>query len=247
MGELESQAVNQLSGLRSFDIATIPCMNFRWVSANDARGTLTNRSRPLVSTLRAAEKFEQSRFSLTVVSLIDAAKVLYASESWDPARSLWRRERWGELPRYPQDVTFVDDFPSFSSSTSLLPSLVPSSPASIILLVSASASGLPDPKRLPAITKALAQQPGSKPTHDRIVVFTHGTTTAACPSSPDNVRTYAVNAPGSEEIVDTNGTGVCALTVGRSFDEIIGVGHALSTVCITQVVPQYEWTKVKVL
>ena len=122
----------------------------------------------------------------------------------------------------------MDDFPSFSSSAS------------------ASASGLPDHRHLLAITKAPAQKPESKPTHDGIVVFTHDTTIAACPSSPDNVGTYAVNAPGSEEIVDTNGTGVCALTVERSFDKIIGVSHALSTVRITQMVPQYGWTKVEV-
>ena len=120
----------------------------------------------------------------------------------------------------------------------------------------ASANGLPDPKDLPAIAKALAKQPKSNPTRDRVVIFTHGAqpTIAVRSSSPEDVKTYAVSALKDEEIVDTNGAGdafagglIGALAVGKSLDEAIEVGHTLGTMCVTQVGPQYKWPKVKVL
>ena len=120
----------------------------------------------------------------------------------------------------------------------------------------ASANGLPDPKDLPAVAKALAQQPKSNPTRDRVVIITHGAqpTIAVSSSSSDDVKTYAVNALKDEEIVDTNGAGdafagglVGALAAGKSLDEAIEVAHTLGTMCVTQVGPQYKWPKVKVL
>ena len=120
----------------------------------------------------------------------------------------------------------------------------------------ASANGLPDPKDIPAVAKALAQQPKSNATRGRIVIFTQGAqpTIAVSSSNSDNVKTYAVNALKDEEIVDTNGAGdafagglLGALAVGKSLDEAIEVGHTLGTMCVTQVGPQYKWPKVKVL
>ena len=120
----------------------------------------------------------------------------------------------------------------------------------------ASAKGLPDPKDLHAIAKALALQPKSNPTRDRVVILTHGAqpTLAVSSSSPDNVKTCAVNALKDEEIVDTNGAGdafaggfLGALAAGKSLDEAIEVGHTLGAMCVTQVGPQYKWPKVKVL
>lgn len=120
----------------------------------------------------------------------------------------------------------------------------------------ASANGLPDPKDLPAVAKALAQQPKSNPTRDRVVIFTQGAqnTVAVSSSNPENVKSYAVNALKDEEIVDTNGAGdafaggfLGALAAGKSLDDAIGVGHTLGTMCVTQVGPQYKWPKVKVL
>jgi len=120
----------------------------------------------------------------------------------------------------------------------------------------ASVNGLPDPRDIPATAKALAQQPKANPARDRVVIFTHGAlpTVVVSSSTPDNVRTYAVNALKDEEIVDTNGAGdafaggfVGALAAGKSLDEAIEVGHTLGTMCVTQVGPQYKWPKVKVL
>ena len=120
----------------------------------------------------------------------------------------------------------------------------------------ASANGLPDPKDLPAVAKALAEQPKSNPTRDRIVVITHGAqpTIAVRSSRLGDVKTYGVNALKDEEITDTNGAGdafagglLGALAAGKSLDEAIDVGHTLGTMCVTQVGPQYKWPKVKVL
>jgi len=71
----------------------------------------------------------------------------------------------------------------------------------------ASAKGLPDPKGLPAATNGLAQQPKSNLTRYRVVVSTRGAAIAVYPSSPVNVKTYAVNALKDEGVVDTNGSG----------------------------------------
>ena len=120
----------------------------------------------------------------------------------------------------------------------------------------ASANGLLDPGDLPAVAKALTQQPKPNPTCDRVVVFTHGAqpTIAVSSSSPDDVKTYAVNALKDEEIIDTNGAGdafagglLGALAIGKSLDEAIEVGHTLGTMCVTQVGPQYKWPKANVL
>lgn len=120
----------------------------------------------------------------------------------------------------------------------------------------ASANGLPDPKDLPAIAKALAQQPKSNPSRDRVVIFTQGAqpTIAVSSSNPGDFKTYAVNALKDEEIVDTNGAGdafagglLGALAAEKSLDEAVKIGHTLGTMCVTQVGPQYKWPKVKVL
>lgn len=119
----------------------------------------------------------------------------------------------------------------------------------------ASANGLPDPKGLPAVTKALAQQPKSNLTRDRVVVFTHGAAIAVCSSSPDNVRTCAVNALKDEVIVDTGGVGdafagglLGTLAIGKSLDGVIEADRTLGTTCVTRWLGlQYEWPKVNVL
>ena len=120
----------------------------------------------------------------------------------------------------------------------------------------ASANDLPDPSDIHAIAKALAQQPKFNPTRDRIVIFTHGSqpTIVVSSSTPDDVKTYTVNALKNEEIVDTNGAGdafaggfLGALAAGKSLDEAIEVGHILGAMCVTQVGPQYKWPKVKIL
>ena len=110
----------------------------------------------------------------------------------------------------------------------------------------ASANSLPDPNDLPAVIKALAQ-PKSNPTRNRIVVFTHGTTIIVRSSSPDDVKTYAVNAFKDEEIVDTDGVGdafagglLGALATGKLLGEAIGVVHTPGTMFVTQAGPQYK-------
>jgi len=84
-------------------------------------------------------------------------------------------------------------------------------------------------------------------------MFTHGAqpTIAVSSSSPDNSKTYAVNALRDEEIADTTSVGdafagglVGAFAAGKSLDEAIEVNHTPGTTCVMGL--QYKWPKVRV-
>jgi len=223
---------------------------------------ITGHHRSLVTTLRAAEKFEQSHLSSpTVAPLVDAAKIYYVegyflTHGTDSVLELSKKaSEKGKIFVLNLSAPFIPQF--FGAQLQkILPYIDYLIGNEAEAEAWASANGLPDPKDLPAVAKALAQQPKSNPTRDRIVVFTNGSqpTIAVRSSSLDNVKTYAVNALKDEEIVDTNGAGdafagglLGALAAGKPLDEAIEVGHTLGTMCVTQVGPQYKWPKVKVL
>ena len=114
----------------------------------------------------------------------------------------------------------------------------------------ASANGPPNPKDLPAVSKVLAQQLRFNSTRYLIVVFAHGATITVCSGSPDDVKTYAVNALKAGKIVDTDSAGDAfagglfgALAAGKLLDEAIEVVYTLGTMRVTQ----YKWPKVRVL
>jgi len=223
---------------------------------------ITGHHRSLVTTLRAAEKFEQSHLSSPdVAPLIDAAKIFYVegyflTHGTESVVEISKKaSEKGKIFVLNLSAPFIPQF--FGAQ---LQKILPY----IDYLIGneseaeawASANGLPDPKDLPAVAKALARQPKSNPTRDRVVIITHGAeaTIAVSSSTPDDHKTYAVNALKNEEIVDTNGAGdafaggfIGALADGKSLEEAIKVGHTLGTMCVTQVGPQYKWPKVKVL
>jgi len=223
---------------------------------------ITGHHRSLVTTLRAAEKFEQSHLSSpTVAPLIDAAKIFYVegyflTHGTESVLELSKKaSEKGKIFVLNLSAPFIAQF--FGAQLQkILPYIDYLIGNEAEAEAWASANGLPDPKDIPAIAKALAKQPKSNPTRDRVVIFTHGAqeTIAVSSSSPDDYKKYAVNALKDEEIVDTNGAGdgfaggfIGALAAERSLDEAIEVGHALGTMCVTQVGPQYKWPKVKVL
>jgi len=223
---------------------------------------ITGHHRSLVTTLRAAEKFEQSHLSSpTVAPLIDAAKIFYVegyflAHGTDSVVEISKKaSEKGKIFALNLSAPFIAQF--FGAQ---LQKILPYTDYLIGNEAEAeawaSANGLPDPKDLPAVAKKLAQQPKSNPTRDRVVIFTHGAkaTIAVSSSDPDNYKTYTVNALKDEDIVDTNGAGdafaggfIGALAAGKSLDEAIEVAHTLGTMCVTQVGPQYRWPKVKVL
>jgi len=223
---------------------------------------ITGHHRSLVTTLRAAEKFEQSHLSSPAVApLIDAAKIFYVegyflTHGTNSVLELSKKaSEKGKIFVLNLSAPFIAQF--FGAQLQkILPYIDYIIGNEAEAEAWASANGLPDPKDLPGVAKALAQQPKSNPTRDRIVIFTQGaqSTIAVSSSDPDNFKTYTVKALKDEEIVDTNGAGdafsgglLGALAAGKSLDEAIEVGHTLGTMCVTQVGPQYKWPKVKVL
>jgi len=223
---------------------------------------ITGHHRSLVTTLRSAEKFEQSHLSSpTVAPLIDAAKIFYVegyflSHGVESALELSKKaSEKGKIFVLNLSAPFIPQF--FGAQLQkILPYVDYLIGNEAEAEAWASANGLPDPKDIPAVAKALAQQPKSNPTRDRVVIFTHGAeqTVAVSSSNLDDYETYSVNALKDEEIVDTNGAGdafaggfIGALAAGKSLGEAIEVGHTLGTMCVTQVGPQYKWPKVKIL
>ena len=108
----------------------------------------------------------------------------------------------------------------------------------------ASASGLPDPKDLFAITKAIALLPKTNAARPRIVVLTNGAnpTMLVSSSEPENVKVFPVDALKDEDIVDTNGAGdafaggfLGALVAGKSWAQCVEIGHTLARMCVQQV------------
>ena len=141
----------------------------------------------------------------------------------------------------------------------------------------AGANGVPDPKDLIAVAKAIASLPKANPSLPRIVVITQGAESTILVSSAelDTPKIHAVKALTDEEIVDTNGAGdafaggfLGAFISGKNLDECVEVGHKLGGMCVgqvgiystnsfhtakaqkslsSQVGPQYKWPKVKII
>jgi len=141
---------------------------------------ITGHHRSLVTTLRAAEKFEQSHLSSpTVAPLIDAATIFYVegyflTHGTDAVLELSKKaSEKGKIFVLNLSAPFIAQF--FGAQLQkILPYIDYLIGNEAEAEAWASANGLPDPKDLPAVAKALAQQPKSNPTRDRVVIFTHG-------------------------------------------------------------------------
>lgn len=187
----------------------------------------------LVTTLRAAEKFEKSHLSSPEVApLVDAAKVFYVEGFFLTHGT----ESVLEVSKKASAASKVSSFPhlhfsDFShSSTSQVFAMNLSAPfipqffgtqlASVFpycdIVIGneteaesyAQAAGLKDPKDLVATAKAIATLPKANK-RPRIVIITHGPKSTVLVSSedPEKVKEYQVSAIPDEQIVDTNGAG----------------------------------------
>ncbi|KAG1840293.1 Ribokinase-like protein [Suillus subalutaceus] len=223
---------------------------------------LTGHHRSLVTTLRAAEMFEQSHLSSPVVApLVDAANVFYVEGFFltHGASIVLELSKKASAA----SKTFVMNFsapfiPQFFGTQ--LQSILPY--CDIIIgneteaEAYAAANGLPDTKDLAAIAKAVATSPKSNTSRPRVVVFTHGAESTILVSSaePDSPKVFKVSAIDDKLIVDTNGAGdafaggfLGAYVAGKSFDECVEVGHKMGAMCVQLVGPQFRWPKVSVL
>ena len=210
---------------------------------------LTHYRSSLVTTLRAAEKFEKSHLaSPEVAPLIDGAKVFYVEGYFLTHGS----ESALELSKKASEASKVF---VLNLSAPFIPQFFGMQLQQIIpycdIIIGneseaeawASATGLPH-KDLGAIAKALATQPKANLSRPRVVIITHGaeSTTVVSSDDPENAKSYGVHPLSDTEIVDTNGAGdafaggfLGAYVAGKVLEECVEAGHKLGSMCVQQV------------
>ncbi|KAJ7597916.1 Ribokinase-like protein [Mycena floridula] len=223
---------------------------------------ITGHHRSLVTDLQCAEKFDQAHLSSPQVApLIEEAKVFYIEGYFlthGTASALELSQKASTAGK-----VFVMNF-----SAPFIPQFFNEQVQKIIphcdVIIAnesegeawASANGIPNPKDLAAVAKAIAILPKSNPSRPRVVILTCGAESTVVVSSdkPDDAKTYPVVALSNAEIIDTNGAGdafaggfLGAHVAGKTLDECIEAGHKLGRMCVQQVGPQYQWPKIQVL
>jgi adenosine kinase len=223
---------------------------------------LTGHDRSLVTTLRAAEKFEKSHLSSPAVApLIDGAELFYVGGFFLTHGTESVLELGAKASA--AGKTFTLNF-----SAPFIPQFYGAQLASVIPYTDiifgneseaeayASANGLPDVKDIPAIAKAVATLPKINSSKPRIVVFTQGAESTVLVSSaaPDSPKIFPVTKLSSDQIVDTNGAGdafvggfLAAHLSGKSWEEAVEAGHKMGAMCVGQVGPTFKFPKVQIL
>jgi len=222
---------------------------------------ITGHNRSLVTTLRAAEKFEKSHLSSPEVApLIDAAKLFYVegfflTHGIESALELSKKaSEAGKIFVLNLSAPFIPQFFGVQ-----LQQIIPYTDIIICNETEAeawaTATGLSQ-KDLSSIAKTLATQPKANPSRPRIVVITHGaeSTTVVSAKDAEDAKIYPVHALTDTEIVDTNGAGdafaggfIGAYVTGKSLDECVEAGHKMGSMSVQLVGPQYKWPKVNIL
>lgn len=102
------------------------------------------------------------------------------------------------------------------------------------------------------IAKLIAALPKRNKRRPRVVVITQGPnhTIVVSSDSSGTVKEYPVKPAAAADIVDTNGAGdsfaggfIAAVTLGKSIDEAVEVGHRLGRMCIGQIGAQLRFPK----
>ncbi|KAH7886338.1 Ribokinase-like protein [Phlebopus sp. FC_14] len=208
---------------------------------------LTNHDRSLVTTLRAAEKFQQSHLSSPAVApLVDAAKVFYVE-------GFFLTHGTDSVLELSKKASAASKVFALNLSAPFIPQFFQAQLQSVLpycdIVIGneteaeayATATGLPDTKDLTAIAKTIATSPKSNASRPRTVIFTHGpkSTILVSGAEPDNAKVFTVDAIPSEQIVDTNGAGdafaggfLGAYVAGKTLDECVAVGHKMGAMCV---------------
>jgi len=222
---------------------------------------ITGHDRSLVTTLRAAEKFEQSHLSSEAVAkAIDDVKYFYVEGYFltHGLESVLEVAKKASAASKTFTLNFSAPFiPQFFGAQ--LQQILPFTDIAICneseAEAYANANGLPEPKNLEAIAKAIALLPKANASRPRTVIITNGAESTVVVTADDPTpKIFPVTKLAEHEIVDTNAAGdafagglLAGLIAGKSFDEAIEVGHRLARMCVTQIGPQYQWPKVSVL
>jgi len=223
---------------------------------------ITGHDRSLVTTLRCAEKFDQSHLSSPEVApLVEAAKAFYVEGYFLTHGAPIVLDLSSKVAA--AGKTFI-----LNLSAPFIPQFFGAQLQQIIPFCDfiigneaeaeswASANGLSEPKNLPAVARELALLPKSNASRHRTVIITQGaqSTIVVDGSNPDIPKEFPVNALANNQIVDTNGAGdafaggfIGALVAGKTIDECVQAGHVLGSMCVQLVGPQYKWPKVQVL
>jgi len=223
---------------------------------------ITGHHRSLVTTLRSAEKFDQSHLSSPeVVPLVDGAKFYYVEGYFlthgvsSVLELSSKSTEAGKTFILNLSAPFIPQF--FGNQVSqILPftDVVVGNEAEAEAW--AAANGYPDVKDLPGIAKAIALLPKENAARPRVVVFTQGaqSTVLVTAEKPDSPQIFPVHALTDDQIVDTNGAGdafaggfIGALVAGKNLEEAVEAGHKLGGMCVQQVGPQYKWPKIQIL
>jgi len=223
---------------------------------------ITGHDRSLVTTLRAAEKFDNAHLSTPhVARLVDGAKFFYV-EGYFLTHGLTstlevakKASDAGKVFAINLSAPFITQFFKVQ-----LEEVFPYCDFVIgnesEAAAWAGAVGLPNKDDIPGIAKSIATLPKSNPSRSRTVIITQGakSTVVVTATDPDSPKTFSVNPLQDDQIVDTNGAGdafaggfLGALVSGKSVDEAVLAGHKLGAMCVQLVGPQYLWPKVAVL
>jgi len=222
---------------------------------------ITGHHRSLVTTLRAAEMFDVSHLSSPEIApLVEGAQAYYVGGFFlthgvkSALEIAQKAASAGKTFALNLSAPFICQFFKVQLEEVL--------PYVDILFGNESeaeawgaASGLPNPKDLKAVAKALAALPKNNPSKPRIVVITSGAdSTTVATSDSEEVKVYPVHALPEDQIVDTNGAGdafaggfMGAYVAGKTVEEAVEVGHKLGAMCVGQVGPQLKWPKEKLL
>jgi len=222
---------------------------------------ITGHDRSLVTTLRAAEKFEKSHLSSPKVApLIEGAQFFYVegfflTHGTESVLEISKKADLAKVFLLNLSAPFIPQFFQVQ-----LQQVIPYCDFIIgnesEAEAWAEATGQPDKQDYPAVAKTLASLPKANPSRPRTVIITQGprSTIVVTASEPDAPKTFPVSPLADEEIVDTNGAGdafaggfLGGLVSGKSLDESVLVGHKMGAMSIGQVGPQFKWPKVPML
>ncbi|TFY70392.1 hypothetical protein EVG20_g2622 [Dentipellis fragilis] len=224
---------------------------------------ITGHHRSLVTSLRAARMFHKTHLATPdVAKLVEAAQFYYVEGYFithDVESALEVAKKASEVSKVFALNLSAPYVPEFFKEQ--LDQILPY----VDILIGndaecktwARTAGLPPDSDIPTIAMALAPLPKVNTSRPRTVVITQGaeaTVLVSGPGAETKPRLFPVHGLSEDEIVDTNGAGdafaggfLGALVAGKSMEECIAVGHALGTMCVQMVGPQYKWPKVKVM
>lgn len=223
---------------------------------------ITGHHRSLVTTLRAAEKWEKSHLESELVApLVDGAKVFYVE-------GFFLTHGTETISYLSQKASAASKVFAINFSAPFIPQFFGAQLQQVIPYMDivigneaeaetwAVATGQPEPKNMTAVAKAIAMLPKSNKSRPRIVVITQGAESTILVSSaePDAPKVFPVHALAESDIVDTNGAGdafaggfLGAYVAGKNIEECVETGHKMGSMCVQLVGPQYKWPKVAVL